>query len=131
MAKPQIFVSYKDIDLNYLNTLLDWDKNKEFDFVFESGLPKVAFNSAEAPQVKNELTEKIKAGTHLLCLIGKDVGNNDWINWQIQTASVKGKKVIAVRLHMNNKSPAALLNFGAVWAKSFTFDDIKKAVDEA
>ena len=105
-------------------------ENKEFDFD-ENAAPKVAFNSEGAQLVKSQLTEKIKAGTHLLCLFGKDTGNNDWINWEIQTASVAGKEVIAVRLDKNYKSPAALLNFGATWATSFTFDAIKKAVEEA
>ncbi|WOJ90059.1 TIR domain-containing protein [Methylocapsa polymorpha] len=112
-----------------MNTLLDWDKNQEFDFVFENDIPRAAIHSAEANQIKSELTEKIKSGTHLLCIVGKDTGNNDWINWQIQTASVTGRKVIAVRLHTKNKSPASLLNFGSTFATSFTFDAIKQAVD--
>lgn len=129
MAKTRIFVSFKKSDMDSVNTLLDWDKNQEFDFVFEDDIPKVAFHSAEAKQVKSELTEKIKSGTHLLCIIGKDTGNNDWINWEVQTASVTGRKVIAVRLNTKNKSPAALLNFGSTFAASFTFDAIKVAID--
>jgi len=129
MEKTRIFVSFKNSDMASMNTLLDWDKNEEFDFVFENDIPKVAIHSAEANQVKSELTEKIKSSTHLLCIVGKDTGNNDWINWQIQTASVTGRKVIAVRLQAKNKSPASLLNFGSTFATSFTFDAIKKAVD--
>lgn len=129
MAKTRIFVSLKNSDLDSMHTILAWDKNQEFEFVFENDIPKVAIHSAEANQIKSELTEKIKSGTHLLCIIGKDTGNNDWINWEIQTASVTGRKVIAVRLNTKNKSPAALLNFGSTFATSFTFDAIKKAVD--
>ncbi|HYP58150.1 MAG TPA: TIR domain-containing protein [Beijerinckia sp.] len=129
MAKTRVFVCFKNSELDSMNTLLDWDKDQEFDFVFENDIPKVAINSAEGKQAKSELTEKIKSASHLLCLIGKDTGNNDWINWQVQTASVKGRKVIAVRLHLKNKSPASLLNFGSTFATSFTFDAIKKAID--
>lgn len=131
MAETRVFVCFHTNDLGSVKTLLDWDKNKEFDFVFEEGIPRVPFHSADGKQVKSELTEKIKSCTHLLCLIGKEGGNNDWINWQIQTGSVTGRKVIAVRLHSNNKSPASLLNFGSTLAKSFTFDDIKLAIDGA
>lgn len=131
MAETRVFVCFHTNDLSYVNTLVAWDKDKEFDFVFEDSLPKVAFHSEAGKQVKSELTEKIKSGTHLLCIVGKDVGNNDWINWQVQTASVTGRKVIAVRLNSRNKSPAALLNFGSTQATSFTFDAIKKAIDGA
>ncbi|ACB94893.1 TIR domain-containing protein [Beijerinckia indica] len=131
MDRPRIFVIFKDNDLNAMDTLLDWNKNNEFEFDFEKALPKIAFYSAEGAKIKDELTERIKAATHLLCIIGKETGNNDWINWEVQTASVKGKKVIGVRLHMKNKSPAALLNFGSVTAKAFTFEAIKDAVEES
>lgn len=128
MAKTRIFVSLKNSDMDSMKTLLEWDQNQEFDFVFENDIPRAAIHSAEGKQIKSELTEKIKSGTHLLCLIGKDTGNNDWINWEVQTASVTGRKVIAVRLNARNKSPAALLNFGSTFATSFTFDAIKEAV---
>ncbi len=129
MEKTRIFVCFKNSDMDSMNTLLDWDKNQEFDFVFENDIPRAAFHSAEAKQIKSELTEKIKSGSHFLCIIGKDTGDNDWINWQVQTASVTGRKVIAVRLNTKNKSPAALLNFGSTFATAFTFEAIKKAVD--
>ena len=129
MEKTRIFVSFKNSNIDSMNMLLDWDKDHEFDFIFENDIPKVPLHSAEAKQVKDALTEKIKSGTHFLCIIGKDTGNNDWINWEVQTASVTGRKVIAVRLNAKNKSPAALLNFGSTFATSFTFDAIKKAVD--
>lgn len=129
MAETRIFVCFHTNDLGSVKTLLDWDKDKEFDFVYEECLPRAAFHSEAGKQVKAELTEKIKSCTHLLCLIGKDAGNNDWINWQVQTGSVTGRKVIAVRLNSKNKSPASILNFGSTPAASFTFDDVKKAID--
>jgi hypothetical protein len=92
-------------------------------------LPRIGIHTAEGKAHKAVLTEKIKTGTHFLCLIGKLTGDNDWINWEVQTASVTGRKVIAVRLAMGNKSPAALLNFGATWAKDFTFEAIKTAIE--
>lgn len=128
MEKPRIFVCFKNIDLNSMNKLLEWDTDKEFDFVFEETLPKVAFHSEDAKEVKADLKEKIMTATHFLCLIGKESGDNDWINWEVQTASVTGRKVIAARLDGKNKAPAVLLTFGATWATSFNFDAIKKAI---
>jgi hypothetical protein len=129
MEKPRVFVCFKTIDLPAMQTLLAWDKDEEFEFVFEEALPKVAFHSEDGKQVKNELKEKIMSASHFLCLIGKDSGNNDWLDWECQTASVNGRKVIAAKLDGKYKAPAALLNFGATWAASFTFDAIKKAID--
>jgi hypothetical protein len=129
MEKPRVFVCFKNNDLAAMHMLLDWDEEKEFDFVFEETLPKVAFHSQEGRQVKNDLETKIRSASHFLCLIGKESGDNDWINWQIQTASVTGRKVIAARLDGKYKAPAVLLTFGATWASSFTFDALKKAID--
>ncbi len=129
MAETRVFVCFHTNDLGSMKTLLEWDKDKDYDFVYEDSLPRVAFHSEDGKQVKAELTEKIKTCSHLLCLIGKDAGNNDWINWQVQTGSVTGRKVVAVRLHSNAKSPASILNFGSTPAASFSFNDIKIAID--
>jgi hypothetical protein len=128
MEKPRVFVCFKNIDLDSMNKLLEWDKDKEFDFIFEETLPKAAFHSEEAKQIKADLKDKIMTASHFLCLIGKESGDNDWINWEVQTASVNGRKVIAARLDGKYKAPAVLLTFGATWASSFTFEAIKKAI---
>lgn len=131
MEKTRVFVCFHTNDLGSMKTLLDWDKDAELEFVFEEALPRVAFHSDAGKEVKAALKDKIMSATHFLCLIGKEGGNNDWINWQVQTASVTGRKVIAARLSSNAKSPAALLNFGSTLAQSFTFDAIKRAIDGA
>ncbi len=128
MEKTRIFVTCKNEDLVLVDTLRAWDVDNEFEFFHEPALPRIGIHTADGKAHKAVLTEKIKTGTHFLCLIGKLAGDNDWINWEVQTASVTGRKVIAVRLAMGNKSPAALLNFGATWAKDFSFEAIKKAI---
>jgi hypothetical protein len=128
MAKTRVFVTCKNDDLVHVETLRAWDVDGEYEFVHESALPRVGIHTPDGKLMKNELTDKIKACSHFLCIIGKLAGDNDWINWEVQTASVTGRKVIAVRLQMGFKSPAALLNFGATWAKGFTFDAIKTAI---
>lgn len=129
MEKSRIFVCFKTIDRPAMQNLLDWDKDEEFDFTFEEGLPRVAFHSEDGKRIKDELKQKIMSASHFLCIIGKESGDNDWINWQIQTASVTGRKVVAARLDGKYKAPAVLLTFGATWASSFTFEAIKKAID--
>jgi hypothetical protein len=128
MEKLRIFVCFKNKDLDAMHTLLEWDTDKEFDFVFEETLPRVAFHSEDGKQVKADLKDKIMSASHLLCLIGKESADNDWLNWECQTASVSGRKVVAAKLNGKYKAPASLLNFGATWASAFTFEAIKKAV---
>ena len=54
-----------------------------------------------------------------------------WIDWEIRTAVSLKKKLIGVKISKSYESPAALLDNNATWAMSWTFDAIKKAVDEA
>jgi len=130
MAKSRIFISYKSVDIEAVNTLLAWDKDNEFEFACDNGVPGVALHSDAGKDIKLLLTEKIRQGTHLLCVVGKDTGNNDWVNWEVQQAGVTGKRLVGVRLGVKNKAPANLLIYGGVWAKQFTFDALRKAIDE-
>ncbi len=126
----RIFLSFKPADLERVNELLAWEEAKHFEYEYEkSGIPKVAFHSAQGQMLKDELKARIKACTHLLCIVGKDTANNDWVNWEIQTASVTGKRVIAVKLDKNCKAPASALNFGAAWADTFTYEAIRKIIE--
>src|SRR5829696_3738019 len=131
MAKPRIFISFDyDNDRDYKNALLMWDANKEFDFEFYDGSLREAINSMNALYIKRQIKPLIEKATHVLCIVGRYAGNNDWINWEVQTGADAGKTLIGVKLDRTNVSPPALLNNGASWAMSFTFDAIKKAVND-
>ena len=41
------------------------------------------------------------------------------------------KKLVSVKTDRDNTSPDAIIGVGASWAMSFTFDSIKKAIDDA
>ena len=56
---------------------------------------------------------------------------SDWVAWEIDKAIELKRVLIAVKTDRLNTSPANLLNAGATWALSFTFDAIKKALDES
>ena len=53
------------------------------------------------------------------------------MKWEIEKAVELKRKLIAVKTDAENTSPDAIFGVGASWAMSFTFDAIKKAVDEA
>ena len=132
MAKKKIFVSYDyDNDRNYKNMLLAWDKNSEFDFGFSDQSADVSIDSTNAAAIKRAISAKIKASTYFLCLVGKETWKSDWVKWEIDKAKELNKKLVAVKISSTYTTPDELLGAGASWAMSFTFDAIKKAIDNA
>lgn len=132
MAKDKIFISYDyDNDKHYKNLLVAWDKNDLFDFSFYDSSVDVSVNSTDATYIKSVIKARIKSSSHFLCIVGKDTHNSDWVTWEIETAVDLGKMLVAVKTDVGNTSPTAILGVGATWSKSFTFDSIKKAIEEA
>lgn len=132
MAKPQLFISYDyDNDKHYKNILLAWDKNDEFDFAFSDHSADVSIQSTNADAIKRAISAKINSATHFLCIVGSRTSSSGWVTWEIDKAKELKKKLVAVKTDPDNKTPSGLLNAGASWAISFTFDAIKKAIDFA
>ena len=81
-------------------------------------------------EVKAVLTNKIRAATHTLVLVGEHantphqdrarIGSLNWIWWEIEKSKEEGKRLIAVKLQRVNPTPAPLYNSGATWAMSYT-----------
>lgn len=132
MAKKTIFISYDyDNDKHYKNLLLAWDANKEFDFGFSDQSADVSIDSTDAAAIKRAISAKINSATYFLCIVGKKTSASKWVAWEISKAVELKKKIVAVKTDSQNTTPTGLLNAGAKWAMSFTFDAIKKAVDGA
>jgi MTH538 TIR-like domain (DUF1863) len=132
MAKKNIFISYDyDNDRHYKNLLVAWDANKECEFEFTDHSADVSIDSNDATAIKRAISAKINNATTFLCLVGKDTYRSTWVAWEIAKAVELKKKIIAVKIESTNISPDGLLNVGAKWAMSYTFDAIKKAIDGA
>lgn len=132
MAKTKIFISYDyDNDRHYKNMLLAWDKNDEFDFAFSDHSTDVSIQSTSSDAIKRAISAKINSATHFLCLVGAKTSNSRWVAWEIDKAKELKKKLVAVKITSGNTTPSGLLNAGASWAMSFTFDAIKKAIEDA
>jgi len=132
MAKKKIFISYDyDNDKQYKNLLLAWDKNSEFDFGFSDQSADVSIQSADAAAIKRAISAKINAATYFLCLVGSKTSKSSWVTWEIEKAKDLKKKLVAVKISSGNTTPSGLLNAGTSWAMSFTFDAIKKAIEDA
>lgn len=141
MAKKKVFISFDyENDRNYKNLLVAWDKNKDFDFSFNDK-SSGEIDSEDVSKVKAALTTKINNATHTLVIIGKEankqhknhkeIGYKNWLNFEIARSKANKNKLIGVKIDKSYTSPDEILNAGASWAMSFTFDAIKKALDEA
>ena len=131
MVKAKIFISYDyDNNRHYKNMLLAWDKNHEFDFAFSDHSADVSIQSTSADAIKRAISAKINSATHFLCLVGAKTSNSKWVAWEIEKAKELKRKLVAVKITSSNTTPSGLLNAGASWAMSFTFDAIKKAIQD-
>lgn len=129
MAK-KIFISYDFTnDRHYKNTLVMWDANKIFEFEFYDQSVDVSVNSDNASYIRTVIRGEINSSTHFLCIIGKETHKSDWVKWEIDRAVELKKKIIGVKIDQSYTSPPNIFGVGASWAKSFTFDYIKTAID--
>lgn len=141
MAKKKVFVSFDyENDRRYKNLLEAWDKNSNFNFVFEDRTSG-EIDSDDVSRVKAALTTKIKSATYTLAIVGEyaneehedseEIGDINWINWEINKSKEVGNKLVGVKIKKEYTSPDAILGCGAKWAMSFTQEAIIKALDEA
>jgi hypothetical protein len=132
MAKKKVFISYDyDNDKHYKRLLLAWDANKDFDFSFNDQSVDVSVNSDDSAVIKRVISRKIKESTYFLCIVGEYTYKSGWVAWEINKAVELDKKIVAVKTDRENVTPDGLYGVGAKWAMSFTFESIKKAIEEA
>lgn len=141
MAKKKVCISFDyENDKHYRSLLVAWDANSNFEFSFNDLTP-TEINSNDYSRVKAAITQKISLAKYLLVIVGQhandehprknEIGDRNWLNWEINKAKQLGKKLVAVKINRSNESPTALIGAGASWAMSFTKDAIIKALDEA
>lgn len=132
MAKRKIFISFDyDNDRHYKNLLVAWDRNKHFDFSFYDGSVTVPVNSESAGPIRRVISRRISACPRFLCIVGEKTCRSNWVSWEIDKAVEMNRRIIAVKTDRRNISPSNLLNTGAAWALSFSFDAIKRALDNS
>jgi hypothetical protein len=130
MAKKKIFISYDyDNDKHYKNLLVAWDKNDLFDFDFYDNYVDVSVNSTDANYIKQVITNRIKSSNQILVIVGEKTSKSGWVEWEINKAYELGKQLIAVKTYSTNDSPNSIFGKGASWAMSFTYESIKKALN--
>jgi hypothetical protein len=132
MAKMKVFISFDyDNDRYYKNLLVAWDKNHLFDFGLFDGSVTVPVDSTDAAPIRRVISQHIADCPRFLCIVGEHTYKSRWVKWEIDKAVELKRKIIAVKTDRSNTTPPNLLNVGASWALSFTFDAIKKALEDA
>jgi hypothetical protein len=130
MTKNRVFIGYDyDNDKAAKDRLLGWDTNKEFDFSLYDRSFGVEVDSEEAAAIKQDLTARIGASSHFLCIVGKETYRSPWIAWEIRKAVELKKKLVAAKTDSTNNSPTAIQGVGESWSTMFNFDSIKKAMN--
>ena len=139
MAKKKIFISFDYTnDHRYKDLLVAWSYNSNFDFSFNNYTSN-EINSSNISAIKAALTNKINQADYTLIIVGKEcnkrhkdyreIGYKNWQIFELEKSKLAHNKIIAVKLDVYNETPEELYGIGAVWALSFTFNSIKRAID--
>ncbi|WP_240740702.1 TIR domain-containing protein [Macrococcoides bohemicum] len=132
----KVFISYRadNEGTQYKKLLVAWSLNPHrnfFDFKFEDQSIGTSINSTDAYYIKSRIKDKIDSSDKIICLVGENTSTSDWVNWELEYAHSLGKPIAAIKIKNSYKTPINLYGVNATWAKSFTFDSIKKAIDDA
>ncbi len=138
--KPKIFVSFDfDNDRSYKYTLNMWNKNSNFDFIFDDKSPK-EIQSWDISVIKRVLSRKIKEATYVIVIVGKEatklhkdykeIGYTNWQNFEIAKAKEFKKRIIAVQINSKYPYPEELKNCFAKRVFGFNYESILNAIKE-
>lgn len=131
----KLFVSYRadDEGSRYKNLLVSWSENPNknfFDIKFEDTSIGISINSTNANYIKQRIKEKIKNSNKVICIIGENTYDSEWVNWELRTAYDLNKSIVAIKVDRNYKSPIEIYGKNVHWAYSFNYESIKKALLE-
>ncbi len=133
MATKKIFISFDyEHDSHYKNLLLAWSANPGFpDFYINDQSVTVPVDSPHSGPIRRVISSKIADASAFLCIVGTYTWRSRWIAWEIEKAKELRKRIIAVKISKECRTPDALLGAGASWALSFTLEGVKNAIDSA
>lgn len=140
MIKKSVCVSFDYTTDKHLRFLLwAWNEREHIPFSFNDVTPS-EIQSKDYGVVKLVLSRKINEAEYLLVLVGKyanrrawdsdQIGDINWMNWEINKAKGLGKKLIGVKTEREYDSPTALLGSNVTWAYALTVDSVSKALRE-
>lgn len=129
--KDKIFVSYRadEEGRRYKNLLVAWSENENFPRIsFYDTSIGTSINSVNAYYIKQVILDRIKNSNIVLCLIGENTHQSEWVNWEIEKAKELNKRIIAVKIKQKYIAPRNLYGIGAIWALDFSEKSILSAL---
>lgn len=105
-----VFLSFVEEDLTPANLFRGQAKNKNSDLQFDDYSVNVPYDSENAAYIRSRITEKIRAASVAICLIGQKTSSSTWVKWEIEKSAELHKKILGVRLYsdVTCPTPAAL-----------------------
>ena len=115
MPTRHVFLSFVEEDLDLVRLFRGQARNKNSSLEFDDYSVKVPYNSSDATYIRSRITERIRASSVLVCLVGRRTHSSDWVDWEIRKAHAFGKTMIGVRLASDRTDslPAALTSVRA------------------
>ncbi|WP_033152426.1 TIR domain-containing protein [Streptococcus equinus] len=130
--KNKVFVSYRadDEGSRYKNLLVAWSENDRFfpEISFHDTSVGTSINSVNATYIKSVIKDKIQKSDIVLCLVGRNTSDSDWVNWEIETAYQLNKKIVAVKIDRRYDTPRALYRKNVDWAFVFSKEAILRVL---
>lgn len=110
-----IFVSHAGEDENKIESVKQLMRNKGFTVRDASITESEPNNASNTEYIKYKILKpRIDWAGCMVVLIGDKTASKDWVNWEIDYAMKKGKRIVGVFLQgaKDNDIPDALLNCG-------------------
>jgi hypothetical protein len=104
MAK-HVFLSFVEEDLDRVNLFRGQAKRKNAALDFDDYSVKVPYNSHDAAYIRLKITQKIRAASVTICLIGPKTSGSTWVRWEIEKSGELGNKIFGVRLYSDRICP--------------------------
>lgn len=125
-----IFVSHYHTDAEKIEDMKSLLKNKGFEMRDSSIYEAKAKNDANNEDyIKALIRPHITWASTVVVLIGDKTAKSAWVNWEIEAAERKGKRIIGVYLQDEKDSPipSALTQYGSALV-GWNSDSIIKAI---
>lgn len=110
-----IFISYVYEDKKHRDLLKDWCNKKllgeNIQITFERGDYRTKGEAA----IKTEILSMIQGAAAVIFLIGQNTHNHPWVNYEVEAAISKNRKIILIRIPgTTGQRPKSLLKYSEI-----------------
>ena len=97
--EKNVFISHFNQDDEHIQRLKDRLAERGYT-IKNSSIDSTKSNNASNPEyIKRLLRLRIQWAGTFICLIGPNTHTREWVDWEIEQAYKKGKKIIGVHIH--------------------------------